>query len=81
MFMSSLTILFGSDISRFMFEQLKKLQLLLKFAWRVLGQLLSDLWSLFSLGTLFRMIQWPMYHASAHTKMPVADNPRSVRTA
>ncbi|MCX6116192.1 MAG: hypothetical protein NT027_01520 [Proteobacteria bacterium] len=43
MLVNSLTILFRSDISRSMVEQLRKLQLLLKFAWRVLGQLFSDL--------------------------------------
>ena len=42
--MISLTIFFHPDMTRFMVEQLKKLQLLLKFVWRVLGQLFSELW-------------------------------------
>ena len=48
MFMISLTILFLSGMSRFMDEPVKKLRLLLKFAMRVLSQLLSDLWAYYS---------------------------------
>ena len=48
MFMISLTILFLSGMSRFMDEHVKKLRLLLKFAMRVLSQLLSDLWAYYS---------------------------------
>jgi hypothetical protein len=39
----SLTILFLTGMSRFIDEHVKKLRLLLKFAMRVLSQLLSDL--------------------------------------
>ena len=48
MFMISLTILFLSGMSRFMDEHVKKLRLLLKFAMRVLSQLLSDLWAYYA---------------------------------
>ena len=48
MFMISLPILFLSGMSRFMDEHVKKLRLLLKFAMRVLSQLLSDLWAYYS---------------------------------
>ena len=48
MFMISLTILFLSGMSRLMDEHVKKLRLLLKFALRVLSQLLSDLWAYYS---------------------------------
>ena len=40
--MNSLTILFRPSMSRFMDDPVKKLHLLLKFAMRVLSQLLSD---------------------------------------
>jgi hypothetical protein len=63
MFMISLTILFLSCMSRFMDEHVKKLRLLLKFALRVLSQLLSDLWAYYSspyplllIGGVFRRI-------------------------
>lgn len=46
--MISFTILFLSGTSRFMDEHVKKLRLLLKFAMRVLSQLLSDLWAYYS---------------------------------
>jgi hypothetical protein len=48
MFLISLTILFRSGMSRFMDEHVKKLRLLLKFALRVLSQLLSDLLAYYS---------------------------------
>ena len=48
MLMNSLTILFRSGMSRFMDDPVKKIRLLLKFAMRVLGQLLSDLWAYFA---------------------------------
>ena len=48
MFMISSTLLFLSRMSRFMEEHVKKLRLLLKFAMRVLSQLLSDLWAYYA---------------------------------
>ena len=54
MFMISLTILFLSGMSRFLDEHVKKLRLLLKFAMRVLSQLLSDLWAYFASPPLLR---------------------------
>ena len=48
MLMNSLTILFRPSMSRFMDDSVKKLRLLLKFAMRVLSQLLSDLWAYYS---------------------------------
>ena len=48
MLMNSLTILFRSGMSRFMDEHVKKIRLLLKFAMRVLSQLLSDLWAYYA---------------------------------
>jgi hypothetical protein len=42
MFMISLTVLFHSGLCRFMDDRVKKFRLLLKFAMRVLSQLLSD---------------------------------------
>ena len=54
MFMISLTILFLSGMSRFMDEHVKKIRLLLKFAMRVLSQLLSDLWAYYASPPLLR---------------------------
>ena len=48
MLMNSLTILFRSGMSRFMDDLVKKIRLLLKFAMRVLSQLLSDLWAYYA---------------------------------
>jgi hypothetical protein len=48
MLMISLTIFFHPDMTRFMVEQLKKLQWLQKFVWRVLGQLFSELWAYYA---------------------------------
>jgi putative transposase len=39
---------FHPDMPPFMVEQLKKLQLLQKFVWRVLGQLFSELWAYYA---------------------------------
>ena len=48
MFLISLAILVLSGMSRFMDDPVKKLRLLLKFAMRVLSQLLSDLWAYYA---------------------------------
>ena len=48
MLLNSLTILFRSGMSRFMDDPVKKLRLLLKFAMRVLSQLLLDLWAYYA---------------------------------
>jgi hypothetical protein len=48
MFLISLTTLSLSGLSRFIDEHVKKLRLLLKFAMRVLSQLLSGLWAHYS---------------------------------